>query len=244
MMKHLLIIGRPGVGKTTLIKQLAQDLRGHPIDGFFTEELREDGERLGFWLSSLDGRQALLAHRQLDSPYRVGPYKVNVSVLDELAVSIMRRACAKSQILFIDEIGKMELCSSVFSRAVEEVLVQGPPMVITGGLHSLPLLEMLKHRKDVELVPLASSNWKAIFEELRLRLQALCDEDERIRGLQRHAETIADLIVAGEVPEIDIEIQKAKLRETIARTFPDRVPLYHLIYESRFRRLWQQFRQS
>ncbi|MBI3320435.1 MAG: AAA family ATPase [Candidatus Omnitrophica bacterium] len=241
-MKHLLIIGRPGVGKTTLIKQLAQDLRGHPIDGFFTEELREGGERLGFWLSSLDGRQALLAHRQLESPYRVGPYHVNVSVLDELAVSIIRRACAKSLILFIDEIGKMELCSTVFSRAVEETLVQGPPIVATGGIQSLPLLETLKHRKDVELVPLTASNWKSILEELRLRLQTVCDEDERIRTLQRQAEEISDLIVAGEVPEIDIEIQKAKLREMIARVLPDRVALYHLIYESRFRRLWQQFR--
>ena len=243
-MKHLLIIGRSGVGKTTLIKHLTRELRGYPIDGFFTEELREEGERLGFWLSSIDGRQALLAHRQLESPYRVGPYKVNVSVLDELAVGIIRRACAKALVLFIDEIGKMELCSTTFGRAVEEAIVHGPPMVATGGIQSFPLLESLKHRKDVELVPLSNGNWKSVFEELRARLQAVCDEDERVQTLQRQAEQICDLIVAGEVPEIDVEIQKATLRETVARMLPDRHALYQLIYERRFRQLWQQFRQD
>ena len=91
-MKHLLIVGRPGIGKTTLLKQLVQSLRGGPIDGFLTEELREAEERVGFWLSPLDGRQVLLAHRRLEQGVRVGPYKVNVEVLEQVAVPVIRRA--------------------------------------------------------------------------------------------------------------------------------------------------------
>ncbi|MBI3087644.1 MAG: AAA family ATPase [Candidatus Omnitrophica bacterium] len=243
-MKHLLIIGRPGVGKTTLIKHLADALRGGPVDGFMTEELREREVRQGFWLSSLDGRQALLAHRRLNSPCRVGPYRVNVTVLDDLAVTIIRRAMRKALILFLDEIGKMELSSRAFQQAVQDALDRGPRVVATGGIQPLPFLTALKHRKDVELVPLTERNRASVRDELGLRLAALCDEDEHVRALQRQADAICELIVSGDVPEIDIEIRQAALREEAARWFPDKQALYQLLYESRFRRLWQQFRQG
>ena len=243
-MKHLLIAGRAGAGKTTLIKELAQRLRGCPVDGFYTEELREDGQRLGFWLSSLDGRQALLAHRHSDSPHRVGVYRVNVPVLDDMAVTIMRRAIRESLILFIDEIGKMELLSHPFQQTLEEALDRGPRIVGTVGVQHFPFLDTLKRRRDVELVPLSLNTWKPILEELTARLTALCDEDEHVRALQREADRICELIVSDDVPEIDIEIQQVKLRETMARWFPDKQMLYQLLYESRFKRLWQQFRQG
>ncbi|MBI3324344.1 MAG: AAA family ATPase [Candidatus Omnitrophica bacterium] len=230
-MKHLLIVGVPGVGKTTLVKRLAQ-------------ELREDDRRLGFWLSSLDGRQALLAHRDMDSEHRVGAYKVNVAVLDELAVGIVRRAMHGALILFLDELGKMELFSKAFQGAVEEAVEHGPRIVATGGIYPLPFLDTFKRRKDVELVPLSETNRKTVYEELRHRLTALCDEDERVGVLQREADRICEMIVASDTAEIDIEIQQAKFRDLVARMFPDKQTLYPLLYESRFRRLWQQFRQG
>jgi len=55
--KNLLVTGLPGVGKTTLIKKLAEALKSlHPV-GFYTEEIREEGERKGFELVSLEERE-------------------------------------------------------------------------------------------------------------------------------------------------------------------------------------------
>ena len=241
-MKHVLIVGRPGIGKTLLMKRLAQELRGRPIDGFLTEELREQGERLGFWLSSLDGRQVLLAHKQMDSSHRVGDYKVNVAVLDDVGVSILQRARRQALVLFLDEIGAMELCSQAFQQAVAEALDHGPHIVATGGLHGPPFLDAVKRRKDVEIIPLSEANGSAVYEELLARLQALCDEDEQVRQLQRQADRICELIVSGETPGIDIEIQQEQLRDMVGRMFPDKQALYGLLFESRFRRLRQQFR--
>jgi hypothetical protein len=63
-----------------------------------------------------------------------------------------------------------------------------------------------------------------------------------VRSLQRQAERICELIVGGDVPLVDIEIQQEALRAAVARAFPEKQALYDLLYESRFRRLWQQFR--
>jgi len=241
-MKHLLIVGRPGIGKTTLMKRLVQSLRRHPIDGFLTEELREQEQRMGFWLSPLDGRQVLLAHRRMEGGVRVGPYRVNVAVLDDVAVSVIRRGIQQAFVLFLDELGKMELCSAPFAQAVQDAFDRGPSVVATAGVTSIPFLDALKRRKDVELIPLSSANRAAVEEELTARLQALCAEDEAVRALQRQADRICEMIVSGEVPQIDIEIQQGALREAVAKAFPDKQALYQLVYESRFRRLWQQFR--
>jgi len=243
-MKHLLIVGRPGAGKTNLLRHLAHELRGCAIDGFLIDELRDGHELLGFWLSSLDGRQALLAHRRMDSSHRVGPFRVNVGLLDTLGVSIIRRAMREALILFIDGLGRLLLGAPKFQAALEEAFDRGPRIIASIGLHAAPSAEAFKRRHDVELVPLSMTNRRQVTEELDLRLKALCEEDDRVRQLQAQADHICEMIVASDVPEIDIEIQQARLRDTILKLFPDKQALYHLLYESRFRRLWQQFRQD
>ena len=243
-MKHLLIVGRPGIGKTTLLQRLAKSLRASPIDGFLTEELREEGQRMGFWLSPLDGRQVLLAHRDWEQGTRIGMYRVNVSVLDTVAVSVLRRGMSQASLLFLDELGKMELCSKSFERAVQEAFDHGPSIVATAGLTPLPFLDALKRRKDVELIPLSSANRSVIEEELTARLSTLCAADDSIRGLERQADRICDMIISWDIPQLDIEIQQTHLRQAVARRFPEQQTLYQLIFESRFRRLWQQFRHA
>ena len=62
------------------------------------------------------------------------------------------------------------------------------------------------------------------------------------RTLQRDADLICMLIVSSDLPEVDIEIAKNKLRAEVEDNWPDRLRLYEMIFESRFDRLWQQWR--
>lgn len=52
-----------GVGKTTLVQKVTQALKssGIPIDGFYTEEVREGGRRTGFDVVTLSGKRGPLS---------------------------------------------------------------------------------------------------------------------------------------------------------------------------------------
>ena len=66
--------------------------------------------------------------------------------------------------------------------------------------------------------------------------------EQDFRRFQRRVDRLCFLIVATEYPERDINIERLYLRTEAARLFPDKFHLYDMIYESRFRRLCEQFR--
>lgn len=66
--------------------------------------------------------------------------------------------------------------------------------------------------------------------------------DQVYRKFQRRVDRLCFLIVATDYPRRDIEIERLFLRTEAARLFPEKFHLYDMLYESRFRRLWNQFR--
>lgn len=65
---------------------------------------------------------------------------------------------------------------------------------------------------------------------------------QEMKELSRMADGVCRLILTPDYPDVDIEIARANLRYRCEQLFPDRMPLYDLIYESRFNRLSLQFR--
>lgn len=68
------------------------------------------------------------------------------------------------------------------------------------------------------------------------------EERERAQEIQQAASWICQMILDESSAEVDIEIAKAKLRDRVAELFPDKLAVYEIIYEARFKRLWDQFR--
>ncbi len=68
------------------------------------------------------------------------------------------------------------------------------------------------------------------------------DPRQAMQDLQRMADRLCTLILSSDLPAIDIEIEKSKVRQRCLDLYPDREELYEMIYESRFQRLWDQFR--
>jgi nucleoside-triphosphatase len=125
--KNLLLTGPPGCGKSTLIEKLIARI-DQPMTGFFTGELRDRGRRVGFSITTLCGKQGVLAHASSKSPVRVGKYGVNVEAIDQMAVPSLS-ASNPSAIVVIDEIGTMECASQRFREAVLKVLDSEHPVI-------------------------------------------------------------------------------------------------------------------
>ena len=157
MGRTILLAGRPGVGKTTVIKQVV-DMLGGETGGFYTEEIRQGGRRLGFKIITLEAEEGVLAHVDIKGPPRVSKYGVNLGDLEEVGVAALRRAIEERRYVVIDEIGRMELYSQEFREAVVEALESEKVVLgtVMAGRH--PWVDTLKVRPQVTVLTVTEGN--------------------------------------------------------------------------------------
>lgn len=172
MKKHILLTGKPGVGKTTVMKKIIP-LLGVDAGGFFTEEIRVMGKRMGFRIVTLDGDDGILAHVDYHSDYRVGKYYVDLGSFERIAIPTLENAMKNKSIIVIDEIGKMELFSKKFRELVSSILDSEKPFisvimedgnVFTGGI---------KKRKDVTVLTVNYKNRDHLPEKILEMVKAI-----------------------------------------------------------------------
>lgn len=169
---NLLVTGKPGVGKTTLVERVVEQLRGSlRLAGFTTTEVRDPGgQRLGFNIVTVEGKQGELARVRLPSRVRVGRYGVNLEAFERLALPELARRDV--DLIVIDEIGKMECASGRFRRAAEDALDAPVNVVATLGIGHLPFFQAMRERPDVELVTLTERNRDALVAEMSARMSS------------------------------------------------------------------------
>jgi nucleoside-triphosphatase len=161
---NVLLTGRPGIGKTTLIKRLIE-ASSLSKGGFYTEEVREKGQRVGFSLITLDGKRSLLAHLKTKSPYRVGRYGVDIDTFEAIGVESTRKAISTNDIIIIDEIGRMELFSRKFREVVLQALKTGRVLAtIKRGRGDF--IDKIKSRKDVRVLKVNLENRETLSSKL------------------------------------------------------------------------------
>lgn len=168
----LLLTGRPGVGKTTIIKKVAAIL-GARGGGFYTEEILGPGGRKGFRLITLDGQEVVMAHVELrgQGRPRVGRYGIDVAAIERVGVRALYRAMERGQIVVIDEIGKMELFCGAFKNAVLQA-ISGPAKVLaTVMAKPNPWVDALKALPQVELWEVTTENRDRLADEVMDWLQ-------------------------------------------------------------------------
>ena len=161
---NVLLTGRPGIGKTTLIKKVI-DMTSLSKGGFYTEEIREVGQRVGFSLTTLDRKESVLAHVKIKSQYRVGRYGVDIDSFEAIGVESVRKAISTKELIVIDEIGRMELFSNKFRDVVVQALKAGRVLATIkkggGGF-----IGEIKSGKNIIVLEVNLENREALLSEL------------------------------------------------------------------------------
>jgi nucleoside-triphosphatase len=170
--KNILITGLPGIGKTTLIKQLIYRLKRYEPVGFYTDEIRHKGERKGFQIITPDGQRSILAHILIDSPYQIGKYKVDVNGFDSFLDSLTLHQYKNNPII-IDEIGKMECLSVKFVRMIQEILDSENIVIATIAHTDGGIKGKIKARDDVRLFKINLENRDKIIDEILETMRSL-----------------------------------------------------------------------
>ncbi|MEO0091568.1 MAG: NTPase [candidate division WOR-3 bacterium] len=147
----ILITGKPRSGKTSLVKKIISTLPNISYGGFFTEEIQENGVRVGFKIITTFGEQGILAHQNYKGPLRISKYRVNLTDLETIGINSLYRALKEKDLIIIDEIGKMELMSDNFKSAIQEIFnrVSRQAIIATIPISDIPFLKELKSRYDV-----------------------------------------------------------------------------------------------
>lgn len=165
MKKNLILTGRPGVGKTTLVRRVVEGV-SLPVRGFYTAEIREGGRRVGFSLNVLGKPSSVLAHVDIRSPHRVGKYNVDVAGFETHAVREIEEGAREGTLVVIDEVGKMELFSDRFREAVWNALGSGSRVLAALMVKRIPFTDRIRNRPDVTVVQVNERNRDSLVQQL------------------------------------------------------------------------------
>lgn len=156
--KHILLLtGAPGVGKTTVIRRVAERLSDWRLAGFYTDEIRVHGKRQGFRLATFDGQKIVMAHVDFPKTFQIGQYGVDVSALDSIVESALTLD-ESMDVYVIDEIGKMECLSARFVAVMLRLLDACKPVVATIAQSGTGFIAEVKRRQDIRLWEVTGGN--------------------------------------------------------------------------------------
>ena len=145
----ILLTGRPGSGKSTVIEKFIESFSGEAI-WVLTKEIRNrQNERVGFRGINALGGEGIISHKtDIESDYVIGSNKVDLPKIDELFTKIISNVSSE-KIIVLDEIGPIQLLSKNFQRELDQVFKNDSNLLATIHLQDQ---KVEKYKKDLNTV--------------------------------------------------------------------------------------------
>lgn len=167
----VLISGEPRVGKTTALKKIIQMIGECNCIGFYTEEIRDEFNRVGFDCVSLNGRRKRIADVNLHSDIRMGRYGIDIESFEEFALQAINNSSSSSKIIIIDEIGPIQLLSAKFKQEINNILTGSNCVLGTIFYNKHPDIDEIKKFPGVKIYTLTNENRNTIIENIFYEMQ-------------------------------------------------------------------------
>lgn len=171
MNPKIFLTGIPRCGKSTLLEAIINRIPRK--QGFLTREMKKAGRRTGFEISTAAGEKATLASVDSTSSLKVSKYGVDIPVFEAMLPPLF--SFGKHDLLYIDEVGQMELYSDTFQDLVRGYLAAPNSFIGTlSAVYDHSLIGEIRQRSDVRIIEVKKENRGYLSEDpLKiLRLQA------------------------------------------------------------------------
>jgi len=169
--KNLFIAGTPGVGKTSLLREVTLPKKQR-IGGFYTEHMLSGRMRKGFIMRTFDGQERVLAAKGMKSTHQLGKYGVDINALENVGIPALKLAMTTKDLVVIDEIGSMEMMSERFRQTLLECLTSTKPVLATIRAASQPFSDQVKKFSDTQTIILTKANYNQVKAQVRKWLDA------------------------------------------------------------------------
>ena len=171
----ILLTAEPKTGKTTALMKIINMLGKDNCRGFYTEEIKENGERVGFSITTLSGKTGILSHVRSDSLQRIGRYGVNVEEFENICVRELEDVIEdeKTKYIIIDEIGPMEVLSARYRELLIRLLTSNKTVIGAIFKSSHEWLDEFKKNNNIEIIEVTVDNRDSIPMAIVSRLNVI-----------------------------------------------------------------------
>jgi nucleoside-triphosphatase len=171
----ILLTGKPGIGKSTILKKVAGNLKMLKY-GIVADEIRNNvGRRVGFKAVAFDGRNSIFAHKSaFKTEFAVGEYFVDVKVINDFVVPELKRGMDKNNsVVLIDEIGRMQSLSAEFLKTIRELFSSRSNLLATIVLDDEPWSLEFKKYPGAILIEVNEKNREYLADILNIVFSSL-----------------------------------------------------------------------
>ncbi len=148
--------------------------RGFNPSGIITQEVRSNGERIGFKLRDLSsGLEGWLARKNSEEGPKIGKYCVITRDLEEIGVKALESSASEdSRIVLIDEIGPMEMTNSNFRQAISKLLTSETVVIASVKYGSrYEEVDSVSAQVGVTKIVLTPENREAASRQIALKIE-------------------------------------------------------------------------
>ena len=124
--------------------------------GFYTKEILENGQRVGFRTHTFSGKEFILAHVAFPKNYAVEEFGVDLDSFEKICIDEILN-CDK-EYMIIDEIGSMQLYSERFKRLLLDLHKSKRKIIATICLADTEFSAMYKNMNKDNLYTLDLNN--------------------------------------------------------------------------------------
>lgn len=156
------ITGLPGSGRTELLLTIVDMLTAEhvKVGGVITEAIIEEEKVTGFkMVDFITKEEAVIASTGLNSKARFDEFGIDLDTLGLFSVNAIKRAVYQSDLVIIDEIGRIQLKSEYFNKAVLNAIKSSKPILMTIYRKSRSsLLQDIRRRDDIRMLEVTPVN--------------------------------------------------------------------------------------